>query len=194
MTNFLVISWLNLLHCLIEHPEGYQCPVWTLKISFATGKKINLQNHIPSREHDPKETHRVNRDREGNCLIYTPSLPSTGPVGQGTSAGWGQNSNFRCFQSYKTTSRTKAARKPYMQHFPVVQLNALCFLKKQVLHMQCYIFCLRRTWRKEEGKELNSLKSKTELSSWMLSTTALTALLSPWKDVQLLIWLQHLIL
>lgn len=135
-----------------------------MKISLATGKTTNLQNHIPSREHDPEETHRVNRDGEGNCLIYTPYLPSTCTIGQGKS-GQGQNSNFRCFQSYKTTSRTKAARKPYMQHFPVVQLNALCFLKKQVLHMQCYIFCLRRMQRKEEGKELNSLKSKAELSS-----------------------------
>lgn len=58
-------------------------------------KKSNLQNHITSREHDPEETYRVNRDREGNSLIYTPSLPSTCPMGQGTSVGWGQNSNFK---------------------------------------------------------------------------------------------------
>lgn len=169
-------------------------PSMNLENQLHQRKKTTLQNHIPTREHDPEETRRVNRDREGNCLIYTHSfLPSTYPVGQGTSVGYGQNSNFRCFQSYKTTTRTKAAGKLYRQHFPV-QLNALCFLKKQVLHMQCYIFCLRRMWRKEEGKELNSLKSKAELSSWMLSTTALTTLLSPWKDLQLLIWLQHLIL
>jgi len=52
---------------------------------------------------------------------------------------------------FLTTPKTKAARKPYVQHFPVLQLNALSLLRTGLAHAVLYI--LSNGEVKEEGRK-----------------------------------------
>lgn len=80
-------------------------------------KKNNLQNHITSREHDPEQTYRVNRDREGNCLIRTiPSLHM--PNGAGNLSRIGAEQQLQVLPELQNHIKSKGCQETLHAAFP----------------------------------------------------------------------------
>lgn len=163
--------------------EGYQ-RVGTSEISFDKEKKTTKQKpHTIEEDHTQK---MGTKKGTASSLHTIPSIHMPKKAGN-ISRMWAEEW-FQMLPVFIPRQKPKAARKPQVQHFPVLQLNALSFLRAGIAHAVLYILCKGEG----EGNELNSLKSKAGLSSWMLSTAALTSCSLLWKDLQFLIRFQHL--